>query len=238
LQASFAEQPDRDKANGAHHHEVALGSKQEDGMTIFGSRDEVTLAFGEKRIAEHWDSELGFFLRWTDTHPATGSIEIRTLTNLRRVEPDPKLFVIPAEYLPHADPLLDATKVFIDNQTGIPEITDGAADVFKAWGSMAVTDRQDDADLVAVFTNVLMDGPETNEFPIKMGIYTPHSNTILFTSHLVKNMKSQPSAYSSHQLAGIAKGCVVDLWNRIANTRIGPVQSVSVATTKVAPSQP
>ncbi len=100
----FTQNPDRAKTNGSHHHEIALGVEQKDGMTIFRNRDELALASGEKVTAEFWQSDLGFPIRRI-SDSSTNGVDVQTITNLRRVELSPKLFEIPAEYLPHPDPL-------------------------------------------------------------------------------------------------------------------------------------
>ena len=153
MQDSFLQRPDRDKADGSHRHQVALGVRQENGMTLFGNREEINLASGEKRTVETWQSDLGVAATFVEKGPATQTVRI--LTNLHRIEPNPKLFEIPAEYLPHPTPLLDGKKVFVDNETGVPEVGDAAVAQFNAFGPSkhpwVVVGSMDEADIVAVF---------------------------------------------------------------------------------------
>lgn len=225
LQDHFRQSPDRDKAeDGSHRHQIALGVREEDGMTLFGNREEINLASGEKRIVEAWQSDLGVAATFAEKGTATQTV--RTLTNMRRVEPDPKLFEIPAEYLPHADPLLDGKKVFVDNETGIPEVRDAAAAGFNAFGKSQhpwkVVDSMDEADIVAVFANAV----HTDDLdpPFEMKIHVPRSDETLFISHLRRNPDAKVQSYLAYEKS-LAASCVGDLWNGVVNTRIGPVES-------------
>ena len=102
-------------------------------MTLFGHTDEFTSDTGDKRTTEVWDSDLGVAMSVKTDSPASEHYRLAALTDLRRVEPNPKLFEIPAEYLPHPDALLDAKTVFIDNRTGNREVEDGAKEAFDGW---------------------------------------------------------------------------------------------------------
>jgi hypothetical protein len=221
LQESFRDRPDRDKPNGSHHHEIPLGTRQQDGMTVFGSRDEIVLSTGEKRIVEDWQSDLGFavtFADSSDTHPM-----VRTLTNVRHVEPDPKLFDIPAEYLAHSDPLLDGKKVFVDNKTGIPEVADAAALAFNGappQHSWVTVGSIDEADLVAEFAPVTRN--DDLDPPFEMKVHVPGSDNILFVTHPRRNPEYQIKNYLNYEKS-VTGSCVVDLWNRVANTHVGLV---------------
>ena len=227
LQDHFLQNPDRDKAeDGSHRHQIALGVREGNGMTLFGNREEINLASGEKRIVEAWQSDLGVAATFAEKGTATQTV--RTLTNLRRVEPDPKLFEIPAEYLPHADPLLDGKKVFVDNETGIPEVKSSAAAGFNAFGTSRhpwkVVDSMDEADIVAVFVNVVC--TDDLDPPFEMKIHVPRSDETLFVSHLRRNPDAKVQSYLAYEKS-LSASCVGDLWNRVVNTRIGPVGSAA-----------
>jgi hypothetical protein len=218
-QESFRDRPDRDKPNGSHHHEIPLGVRQEDGMILFGNRDEIILASGEKRTVEAWQSDLGVAATVADTGTTTKTV--RTLTSLHRVEPDPKLFEIPAQYLSHPDPLLDGKKVFVDNETGVPEVGDAAARAFNGsppQHSWVTVGSIEDADLVAEFVSVTRSGDL--DPPFEMKIHVPRSDDTLFVSHLRRNPDYQLKSYLNYEKS-LATSCVNDLWNRVANTHIG-----------------
>ncbi len=220
-QGSFRDRPDRDKPNGSHHHEVPLGVRQEDGMTLFGNRDEIILASGENRTVEAWQSDLGVAVTSADSGDKHQTV--RTLTNVRRVEPDPKLFEIPAEYLAHSDPLLDGKKVFVDNETDVPEVADAAMRAFNgappqhSWGTVGSIEE---ADLVAEFVPVTRN--DDLDPPFEMKIHVPGSDDILFVSHPRRNPNYQIKSYLNYEKS-LSGSCVADLWNRVANTHIGLV---------------
>lgn len=222
VQESFRDRPDRDKPNGSHQHEIPLGVRQEDGMTLFGNRDEITLASGEKRTVEAWQSDLGVAATWVDTGTATKTV--RTLTNVHRVEPDPKLFEIPAEYLPHPDPLLDGKKVFVDNETGVPEVANAAVEAFNGFRSSphswVTVNSMEDADIVAIFANAVR--TDDLDPPFEMKIHVPGSEETLFACHLRRNPDYQMKSYLGYEKS-LAGSCVANLWGRVVNTHIGLV---------------
>ena len=84
---------------------------------------------GKKHAVEMWMSDI------TGNGLAPEGIRAWTVTDFRRVEPDPALFEIPAEYLPGHDPLLIAKTVFVENETGDPEVKDASERDFNAGGA-------------------------------------------------------------------------------------------------------
>jgi hypothetical protein len=203
---------------------VILGSKQENGMTLFGERAEFTLENGEKRTTEKWESDLGFDMsRITDWH---GRTRVWTVTDVERVEPDPTLFEIPKEYLPHNDPLLEAKTVFVENRTGDAKVKDAVERAFNSWKRMtitamnnswkqiSITDTRETADLIAVFTRTARTDLDSG---IEMRVYLPNSGEPLFTTRSNLAPPINPNLSDSY----IATNCVDALWGRIANTRIG-----------------
>ena len=223
FQNSYIQNPDRDKLDG-HVHRVILGTKQENGMTLFGERAEFTLENGEKRTTEKWESDLGFDMsRITDWH---GRTRVWTVTDVERVEPDPTLFEIPKEYLPHNDPLLEAKTVFVENRTGDAKVKDAVERAFNSWKRMtitamnnswkqiSITDTRETADLIAVFTRTARTDLDSG---IEMRVYLPNSGEPLFTTR--SNLAPPINLNLSDSY--IATNCVDALWGRIANTRIG-----------------
>jgi hypothetical protein len=138
------------------------------------------------------------------------------------VEPDPKLFEIPAEYL-HPDALLSAKTVFIENRTAFPEVVDGAQMAFNSWKRLAVADSKEAADLIAVFTTKIADDQRPPEYSIEMNVYQPNSEDPIFTSHLGWNPNAVTRGNSMHPGKSTAQNCVIDLINRVQNTHIGLV---------------
>ena len=228
FQESYLQNPDREKPPGGHVHRVILGTKQEDGMTLFGERAEFTLANGEKRTTEKWESDLGFDVsRITDWH---GKTRVWTVTDIERVKPDPTLFEIPKEYLPHNDPLLEAKTVFVENRTGDEKVKDAVERAFNNWKRMtitamsnswkqiSITNTREKADIIAVFTRTAKTDLDSG---IEMRVYVPNSEEPVFTSH--SNLA--PPINQNLSNSYIAISCVDALWTRIANTRIGLIDS-------------
>jgi hypothetical protein len=228
FQDSWVQNPDRDEPPGGRVHRIIFGTKQENGMTLFGETAEFTLENGEKRTEEKWESDLGLTVsRITDWH---GETRVRTVTDVERVEPNPILFEIPKEYLPHNDPLLEAKTVFVENRTGDAKVKAAVERVFNNWKHMtitamnnswkqiSVTDTREKADLIAVFTKTT----KTDLDPgIEMRVYLPNSGEPLFTTHSNLAPPINPNLSDSY----IATNCVDALWGRIANTRIGLIDT-------------
>ena len=210
---------------GAHHHPVVLETKKQDEMTLFGSLDYLTYADGKKVMEEHWRSDLGLFVsdKENEDSPAEGkSSRISIVTDLHLGEPDPKLFEIPAEYLPGNDPVLNAKSVFIDNQTGEQEVADRAIAKFNQWKRMAVRASKQEADIIAVFSKATTHDLDPAASSIEMNIYQPGSEHPIFTTR--PRLPSGAVGLETTQQDRWAAGeCVADLWSRITNTRIGLV---------------
>jgi hypothetical protein len=188
---SFIDRPDRDKPNGRKYHDISLGEKQDGGLILFGVRSEITSETGQKQTIESWRSDFGITTSSRLDDPEKKLTEITMVSNLVRTEPDPKLFEIPPDYLPHPDPLLDAKTILIDNQTGSREVYDGAAGVLKGWDRVKLVDVRADADLIARFVNTTEDeGKLAPTSPIEMRVYGKESKEPLFVSNLV------PSRYN------------------------------------------
>jgi hypothetical protein len=217
----WRDNPDKVKANRPYHY-IPLGEKNSDGMMLVGVRVEETFPDGTKRISEHWDSDLGITTIRTSEGPQEGKQTSWIVSDIRREEPDPSLFQIPEEYL--SDPLLDAKTVFIDNQTGMPEVGDKAADAFDRWKSfprpryMKVVKEKSASDLTATFTKVWL-----NDLPIdqadkatgiKLQIYQRGSSEPIFE-------QVKPSSGTTNSDTFATFDCVLALLNRIANARVG-----------------
>ena len=97
IQDSYAQRPDRPKSDGQSHI-TALGTRNQDGMTLFGHKSEFTSTTGEKRIEEIWDSEFGIVVASKITWPTEDKEAITTVSDIHRIEPDPTLFQIPEGY--------------------------------------------------------------------------------------------------------------------------------------------
>jgi len=225
-QKSFVQLTDLDKS-GDSQRPVSLGVRQQDGMTLFGHRNEATSASGERSSTEQWESDLGLVMSIKRTVSATGESDAWTVTDLHRVEPDPSLFAIPAEYLPHADPLRDAKTVFIENRTGNEEVTAGAALSFTGgWKHMTLANSKEDADIIAVFTNtVRYDLGPAAVHSVEMKVYLPHSEDPVFTSDLALSPIAAARGMSTTHDKSAAMNCVNDLWNKVGNIRVGLVNA-------------
>lgn len=85
--------------------ETSLGKRQISGIEAIGTRVTITVPsgqFGNDRpmaiVDERWESpELKMVIHSHHSDPRTGEIDYQ-LTNIRRVEPPPALFTIPADY--------------------------------------------------------------------------------------------------------------------------------------------
>jgi hypothetical protein len=105
-QKGFMNHPDHSSPNIPKWYFTALGCRQENGLNLCGVKDEVTSNTGEEQIRETWRSDLGLVMSMfqKDDHlaptvrPLQAITYIQVVTDLRRVEPDTKLFEIPAGY--------------------------------------------------------------------------------------------------------------------------------------------
>lgn len=187
---------------------------------------------GKKHAVEMWMSDI------TGNGLAPEGIRAWTVTDFRRVEPDPALFEIPAEYLPGHDPLLNAKTVFVENETGDPEVKDASERDFNSWRSMThlgpleqeeasqgwrqmtVASKQK-ADIIAVFTSVRNDDDASILPAMEMKIYAPNSDEPLFTDRWASNPNFRIQDELSRYTREMAAGCVTGLLNRLVNTHIG-----------------
>jgi len=128
-QESNIKSPDHSSAILPRWHFTSLGCRLENGLNLCGVRDEIT-SNTELQTRETWRSDLGLIMLTTQkadhfAHPINdiqALTHIHTVTNLRRIEPDAKLFVIPEgyaqvptpEYLqPHASPKLEPSSTSV-----------------------------------------------------------------------------------------------------------------------------
>lgn len=201
------EQPYHSKPIGQFRN-ISLGERSADGMTLFGFRAEFTSNEGEKRLTESWRSDLGLDVSGKTVWPAQNKEESAALTNLRRGEPDPRLFGIPKEYIDHVDDLRDAKTVFFDNRTGSQEILDAVEVALISSTHFTIAADKDTADLIAKLTigateqSVIRD---INVDIFKRGSFIPLLQT---------NLGTRSASYPA--LSGAAtKGCIVSLWSRL-----------------------
>jgi hypothetical protein len=207
---------------GARHHPTVPSAKKQGDMTLFGRLDSLIYSNGKKESDEYWRSDLGltFIQKEIVDSPTEGkSSSISTVIDLRLGDPDPKLFEIPAEYFAENDPLFVAKSVFIEDQTGEQEVTDGAIAMFKEWKHLIVAASRGKADIVAVFSQATRydRGPAVTS--IEMNVYQPDSDHPVFTTFPALGPDAATVATQAHRW--IAGHCVLDLANRIDNTRIG-----------------
>jgi hypothetical protein len=97
LQSSILQKPDRTRPDGQVHL-TPLGTKQQDGITLFGQKSEVTSNSGDKRTEEMWHSDLGIVVISKTVWSSEDKESVVTVTDIHRTEPDPKLFEIPEGY--------------------------------------------------------------------------------------------------------------------------------------------
>ena len=222
--------PDKDKIKGGRlYHYTPLGEKTDDGMILFGMHVEETLPDGTRRVSEYWDSDLGIQVSRTVDGPQPGRHESWGVTDIRREEPDPSLFQVPKEYL--FDPLLEANTIFIDNQTGVPEVQDMATTQLNSWKwppshkPLTIVQDKSAADVTATFTKITdteleasYQGIKSNRTPsssgIKMQINLRGSSEVEF-----ENAAGSSGTAKSDGVAG--QMCVNALWNLVANTHVG-----------------
>lgn len=105
-QEGISSNPDHPSAVFPRWHFTALGCRQENGFNLCGVKDETTSKTGEEQIRETWRSDLGLIMSMSQKtdHLARPVNDIQAIafinvvTDLRRVEPDARLFEIPAGY--------------------------------------------------------------------------------------------------------------------------------------------
>ncbi len=212
LQESYLERPNRAKPDG-QAVETSLGVKRQDGMTLFGHRSEFTSNTGDKRTEELWNSDLGIVVSLKTVWPSEGRESETTVTDIRRQEPDPKLFQIPEEYRVY-DHLLEAKTVFILNQTGSREITDGASQAFTDSKRLTVVNSKESADLIVTFTPATeQTGERTIPF-IRMSINRPASEAVLFQTGM-RTIRIGPDSSVPLADASVAKACVDELIHKM-----------------------
>jgi hypothetical protein len=97
---------DTDDKNAPPSQNESLGNRNIEGLTAVGRRTTMTFPPGTGGYSrgfvttfEAWESpDLGMMMVWTKhTDSRSGESTIR-MTNVRRTEPDPSLFVVPADY--------------------------------------------------------------------------------------------------------------------------------------------
>jgi hypothetical protein len=213
----WTNEPDRQRDNHFTHL-VPLGEKLGDGMTLFGLRVEMTDLDGEKHANESWQSDLGLTMTYTYMRPREGKYIHSVVTNLRREEPDPALFQIPKEYL--SDPLLEANTIFIDNQTGSPEISGGAVRQLGSWKNgphgkpLAVVNEKNTADLTATLSRIPVIDQKSTTSGVRLQVSLRDSPEPVFETTV-------RSTGSDHGDEFAAYRCMEELWNRLASTHVG-----------------
>jgi hypothetical protein len=96
---------DRTGLGGNPIEEESLGTRQISGVDVIGTRITITVPAGQlgndrpmQIVDERWESpQLKMVIYARHSDPRTGVIDYR-VTNIRRMEPAPALFVIPADY--------------------------------------------------------------------------------------------------------------------------------------------
>jgi hypothetical protein len=222
--------PDRDKVEGGRlYHYTSLGEKTDDGMILFGRRVEETFDDGTKRVNEYWDSDLGIQVSRTEDGPKPGRHGYWVVIDIRREEPDPNLFQVPKEYL--SDPLLEANTIFIDNQTGVPEVLDMATAQLNSWKwppahkPLTIVQDKSAADLAATFSKLTdtelqasfqMAKPSkpTAVTGIKMRVHLRGSSEIEFENAAGSSGTAKGDGFA-------AQTCVTALWTLVANAHVG-----------------
>jgi hypothetical protein len=177
-----------------------------------------------KGSEQDWDTELG--IRVSNASAGAGQQDW-VVSDVRREEPDPRLFQIPEEYL--SDPLLDARTVFVENQTGISEVDKVSAQFSRDLPRvkpLAVVEEKSAADLTAVFTKVSVDELKASPQAVRMTPSPVWASGIKMRIYL--RGSSEPAFETAAGSPGTVKGdwfgaveCVTALWNRVANTHVG-----------------
>jgi hypothetical protein len=216
-QQRYAKDPDREN-DLYHSHSIPLGEKSVDGMILFGLRVETTDEDGEKHAYETWESDLGLTMSYSILRPGELEETHSVLTNLRREEPDPSLFQIPKEYL--SDPLLEAKTIFIDNQTGAPEILRGAVSQLDGWKKdryvkpLAVVHERSAADLTATLARASVTDQGATTSGVRLQIYLREAQAPIFEA-----AERSSGSESGDEFAAFR--CMEGLRNTVANTHVG-----------------
>lgn len=218
-QQIYAEHSDSEHDN-RHWHLIPLGERSVDGMILFGLRFEIRHEDGEKGGgSETWESDLGLTMSYSALSP--GDVEEThvihsALTNLRREEPDPSLFQIPKEYL--SDPLLEAKTIFIDNQTGAPEILRGAVRQLDGWKRdmkpLAVVDERSAADLTATLSRASVTDQGATTSGVRLQIYLREAQAAIFEA------ERSSGSESGDEFAAFR--CMEGFRNLVASIHVGP----------------
>jgi hypothetical protein len=83
MQDSYIERPNRPKPDG-QAVEIALGVKQQNGITLFGHKSEFTSNSGSKRTDEMWNSDIGIVVGLKSVWLQEGKDYSRTVTDILR----------------------------------------------------------------------------------------------------------------------------------------------------------
>ncbi len=113
-----------------------------------------------------------------------------------------------SKHAPLPEGLLNAKTVYIVNQTGMQQISDGAYSEFSKWGRYRVVSDKSSADLVAVFREqqgyVQVNGNGRSRPIVSMTVYVTNSTDGAY--------QDTPRAWT---LTGLAKTCVNDFRKRV-----------------------
>jgi hypothetical protein len=78
---------------------TALGTREENGFTLYGRQSETVMQTGFRILIEQWEADLGVVVRSSSLQSGTvDHQETQIVTDLRREEPDATLFRIPDGY--------------------------------------------------------------------------------------------------------------------------------------------
>lgn len=205
---AFACKPDTSRPDASFHRE-ALGEPTVNGATLYGIRTDVTRN-GVSYTTERWEADLGFVYRETSTRDPVGT-STYFVTGLRRDEPDPELFVVPKEYLPHTDEFLSARTIFVQRSRDHKDVEDRVLAILQQSGRFTVVDQKDKSDLTLEF---------------ETGTATP--NTSQAENYVLLNFSvsgqffhislSSPAKTESWMDDHVIDSCLSNLWSRVEST--------------------
>jgi hypothetical protein len=112
-----------------------------------------------------------------------------------------------AKHAPLSDVLIAAKTVYIVNETGDQDVTDGAYDGLTKWGRFTLVKSRTGADLVLVFKSYPRIVQGTTRNAVGMSVFAPSSEDALY--------EDIPRAKFHLSYAGVSKDCIADFRKRL-----------------------
>lgn len=113
-----------------------------------------------------------------------------------------------AKHAPLPDELLKAKTVYIVNETGDQDVTDGAYDGITKWGKFTIVKAKGEADLLLIFKRYPRLTQGTTRDAVGMTVVSPTSADEALYQDI-------PRAKFHISYAGVSKDCISDLRKRL-----------------------